>query len=98
MNRNPNFEIVESGADCLLIRDIGPWETYFTITNRPEQVVAACAPFLRGRRLEYLDSEGKRDQLLVVDGKFAGYAPAGPIDGPQIIISDSQNPKSFFSR
>jgi len=29
---------------------------------------------LRGRRLEYYDSDGHRDQLLVKDGQFAGFA------------------------
>lgn len=34
------------------------------------------APILEGRRLEYIDSEGDREQILVKDGNFAGFAPA----------------------
>jgi len=47
------------------------------VTNDTEAVVQELAPRLRGRRLEYFDSDGRLDQLLVTDGKFAGFAPAG---------------------
>lgn len=72
-----NFEIASLDNDCVLIRDIGPWDQYLTVTNAVEEVVANLLPILCGRRLEYIDSEGKRDQILVEDGKFAGFAPAG---------------------
>lgn len=71
------YEIVQETLDCVLIRDIGPWDRHLSVTNDAENVVAELAPMLRGRRLEYFDSEGERDQLLVRDGKFAGFAPAG---------------------
>lgn len=74
--RIPCFEIVEQAEDCVVIRDVGPWDRHPTVTNAAEEVVAALAPMLRGRRLEYYDSEGNRDQLLVRDGRFAGFAPA----------------------
>jgi hypothetical protein len=76
MARKPRFEIVESTPDYVLIRDVGPWDQYLTVTNGAEEVVAELAPMLNGRRLEYYDSEGARDQLLVKDGKFAGFGPA----------------------
>lgn len=76
MNR-ANFIIESETEDYLLIRDIGPWDRHPTVTNAAEEVVQELAPRLRGRRLEYIDSEGQRDQLLVHDGKFAGFAPAG---------------------
>lgn len=77
--REPRFEIVEQTEHCVLLRDCGPWDVFPTITNAAEQVVNLVAPMLRGRRLEYLDSEGHRDQLLVKDGRFAGFAPAGEV-------------------
>lgn len=64
----------------LVIRDIGPWDKYMTVTNAAETVVGelvdrgALPP---GRRLFYYDSEGQQDELVVKDGRFAGYAP-GP--------------------
>ena len=73
--RKPRFEIVEQTSDYVLIRDIGRWDLNPTITNAAEDVVAELAPMLEGRRLEYYDSEGRRDQLLVRDGKFVGFAP-----------------------
>ncbi len=47
-----------------------------SVTNAAEQVVAELAPILNGRRLEYYDSEGQRDQILINEkGQFAGFAP-----------------------
>jgi len=74
-DRQSNHEIIEATDDFILIRDLGPHDQYPTVTNAAEQVVAALAPLLRGRRLEYFDSEGERAQLLVVEGRFAGFAP-----------------------
>lgn len=73
--RKPRFEILEERKDYVLIRDIGPWDEYPTVTNGAEEVVADLAPMLQGRRLEYYDSDGERDQLVVRDGKFVEFAP-----------------------
>ena len=70
-----NFTIVSRTSDCLVIKDIGPWDVYPTVTNQAETVVKQLAPGLDGRRLEYIDSEGQQDELLVKDGEFAGFAP-----------------------
>lgn len=67
----------QTSQDCVVIRDIGPWDLYPTITNGAEYVVEGLAETLRGRRLEYYDSEGQRDQILVKEGRLAGFAPAG---------------------
>lgn len=60
----------------LVIQDLGEWQHCPTVTNDAEWVVEQVARLLNGRRLEYIDSEGQRDQLLVADGRFAGFAPA----------------------
>lgn len=73
--KDSNYEIVESTDELVLLRDLGPWDTYSTVTNNAEQVVDELAPMLRGRRLEYLDSEGDRAELLVKDHRFAGFKP-----------------------
>jgi len=73
--RKANYLIIEDTEDYLLIQDVGPWNIYLTITNAAEYVAAELASQLGDRRLEYIDSDGQRDQLLVKDGKFAGYAP-----------------------
>ena len=77
MNNHANYQFVEDNPVCLCIEDIGPWDQHPTVTNDVEHVVAELAPRLRGRRLEYIDSENSRDILLVKDGKFAGFAPGG---------------------
>lgn len=73
--RSPRFTIEEETNEYVLIRDLGPWDQHLTITNGAEEVVQALAGRLRGRRLEYIDSAGQRDQLLVENGRFAGFAP-----------------------
>jgi hypothetical protein len=73
--RRARYEIVEDTAEVLCIRDLGPWDRHPTITNDAENVVADLASKLGARRLEYVDSLGSRDRLLVVDGRFAGFAP-----------------------
>jgi hypothetical protein len=74
--RKANYELVAQDSKHVLIKDIGPWDKYFTVTNAAEQVVAELAPMLAGRRLEYIDSEGHCAVLLVdKNGKFAGFDP-----------------------
>lgn len=63
--------------ECLVIQDIGNWSGCLTVTNDVDWVVKQVAPLLNGRRLEYIDSEGQRDQILVAGGRFAGFALAG---------------------
>jgi len=73
--KRANYIIVSDTNDCLVIKDIGPWDKYPTVTNDAECVVQELASRLNDRRLEYIDSEGNRDQLLVKDGEFDGFAP-----------------------
>jgi hypothetical protein len=74
--RTANYSVVVDVADRLVIRDDGPWDKHPTVTNDAENVVAELAPRLNGRRLLYFDSERDLGELLVKDGKFAGFAPA----------------------
>ena len=74
MGRPANYVVVEDTPEVLCIRDVGPWDVHFTVTNDAERVVASLAPVLGSRRLEYYDSDGSRDRLLVKDGEFAGFA------------------------
>ena len=68
-----NFEIVEETEDCVLIRDLGPWDEFATVSDAAEEVVEALAPELRGRRLELIDSDGDRWEMFVNTGQFAGF-------------------------
>jgi hypothetical protein len=69
------FEIVKETEEYIIIKDLGPWYIHFTVTNDAEQVVKRLASHLAGRRLFYVDSNGDKDELLVRDGEFAGFAP-----------------------
>jgi hypothetical protein len=72
--KRSSYQIVQDTPDVLVIEDIG--HDVMSVTNDAEAVVEELAFCLHGRRLEYYDSQGQRGQLLVVDGKFAGFAPA----------------------
>lgn len=68
-----NFFIVNTTPEALTIQDGGPWDVHPTITNDAEWVVEQMVRHLNGRRLFYIDSEGDRGELLVKEGKFAGF-------------------------
>ncbi len=64
-----NIEIVSTtGFDQeLVIRDVGPWDQFMTVTNDAEGVVRSLwdsALLVPGRRLFYIDSEGDLDELI----------------------------------
>lgn len=75
--KTPNYETVSVTDQRILLRDLGPWDQYPTITNNAEAVVrqmtTAYGEDLGGRELHYIDSEGDIDRLLVENGKFAGF-------------------------
>ena len=60
----------------LVIKDLGPWDRYRTVTNDAENVVrdimrkGLLSP---GRPLYYIDSEGSMDEILIEDSQFAGF-------------------------
>lgn len=72
MNRS-RYELVESTPDRIVIRDIGPWDQFKTVTNDAENVVEDHASILHGRRLFYYDSDGDLVELLVTRGHFVGF-------------------------
>lgn len=73
MGKPANFRIVLDTPTHLVIYDAGPWDVHFTVTNDAENVVRKLVPLLDGRRLFYFDSEMELDELVVKDGRFAGF-------------------------
>lgn len=73
--RDPRFQIEDIASDYILIRDIGPWDVYPTITNAAERVVEMLKPILKDReQIRYIDSCGSEDVYLrIKDGKFVGF-------------------------
>lgn len=74
----PNFDIVRETQEYILIRDLGPWDEFPTITNVAELVVEKIAPRLSNRRLYYIDSDGNVDEICVLNGRFDGFEFGGP--------------------
>jgi len=72
-----NYTIVRETGTEVVIKDLGPWDKHPTVTNDAENVVKELAPLLNGRKLHYIDSDGDVDELIVKDGRFAGFAPVG---------------------
>ncbi len=73
--RKAQWELIEQTTAYVLIRDVGPWTEHLTVTNDAERVVQELLPSLHGRRLEYIDSEGNRAVLRIVNDQFAGFDP-----------------------
>lgn len=76
MNRS-NYKKELSTRNWLIIRDIGPWDKYSTITNDAENVVEDIlkGDFPEGMRLGYYDSNGDLGELKIENGVFVGFAP-----------------------
>ena len=73
-----NYRVEESNETTLVIRDLGPWNHYKTVTNDADNVVAElhAAGKLGNRRLFYYDSDGRRDELVHDgNGVFLTFAP-----------------------
>jgi hypothetical protein len=83
MGREAQYLIIEDDfarSSPLVIQDVGPWDQHLTVTNDAEGVVerlVESGELSPGRRLFCIDSNGDKDELVVKDGRFAGFAP-GP--------------------
>lgn len=65
-------------GEYTIIKDVGPWDQYMTVTNNVENVVAELHErgFLpEGHRLFYFDSENNLDEIVVKNGKFVEFKP-----------------------
>lgn len=73
--KTANYDIVSIDSDRVVIRDLGPWDTCPTVTNDAEGVVRRLVSegVLGSRRLFYIDSDGREDEIIVQDGKFMGF-------------------------
>jgi hypothetical protein len=74
--RRPNYTVLTSRKDFLILQDVGPWDQFPTITNGAEQVVKECHEDAgrRGKRILYVDSEGELSELVHdFQGKFVDF-------------------------
>lgn len=73
-----NFRIIDKSQRCVIIKDIGPWNQFLTITNDVEWVVEKLfkdRDIFNGQRLFYIDSDGYFDEIVIEDGKFSSFSP-----------------------
>ena len=59
-----NYNIIKDTKDYILLKDIGPWDIYKTITNDAEGIIYDLKHILNQRQLRYIDSEGDTCALL----------------------------------
>jgi len=75
--RNPNYTVNYQTNTRVMITDLGPWDTYPTVTNGAETVIKELhnAGILGVRKLLYVDSDGETSELLHDgNGTFLGFA------------------------
>ena len=82
MPRYANYRVLAQDKASVLIQDIGPWDQFLSVTNDVEHVVKVLAASLAGRDLFYLDSDREQAQILIKDGKFAGFKIGDAHDPP----------------
>lgn len=87
MNRYlANYTVVEQTPEAVVLRDLGPWDQYMTVTNDAEHVVEELVRqrILQpgAQRLFYYDSEGQLDEIIVNRGRFGGFRPATRLPHP----------------
>jgi len=74
--REAQFDVLFSNKDVLTIKDIGPWDTYLTVTNDIENVVRRLyisELLVHGQWLNVVDSEGNCDNIVHEHGKFVSF-------------------------
>ena len=79
-DRVANYEVIGATNGRILIRDLGPWDKYMTVTNAAQEVVEELVQSCvlhDGDRLFYFDSMGELDEIIVENLKFSGFRP-GP--------------------
>ena len=94
--RLPNFSIVlrplaSDPTAPLIIRDLGPWNQYPTVTNAAEDTIQWLAEngyLSKGRRVFYFDSEGDLDELIIEDGKFKDFGILGGNYNAEALLID----------
>ncbi len=76
MSKKPNYEVILRTKKQLILKDLGPWDTYFTITNSAESVVKEL--YSKGllntnMKLMYYDSNNQLDEIVHSNGEFKHF-------------------------
>lgn len=72
-----NFTILTNTADVIVLKDLGPWDIFKTITNDAEAVVSylyKSSQATGSKRIVYYDSEEEATELFHDGcGNFTGF-------------------------
>ena len=71
-----NFDIVENSDTRVVLRDVGPWSHFKTITNEVEAVVWGLLQdgiLTTKKRLFYYDSENEYDEIAFNERGFTEF-------------------------
>lgn len=74
MARIAKYEVSALNSKYVLLKDLGPWDKYPTITNSAEEVVSEVMVWLMpNQRIFYYDSNGILTELIHKDGMFHSF-------------------------
>lgn len=75
MSGTANYAVIQATETRLVLKDIGPWDRYMTVTNAAEAVIAEIDRDygIGDRRVFYFDSDNELTELVVRGGRFAGF-------------------------
>lgn len=80
MSKHARYRVMANSNNVLVIKDMGPWDNHLTVTNDAEWVVMdlqhkylfhILGNGLAKKRLFCIDSEGRMDELVLLDS--GGY-------------------------
>lgn len=77
MSRSANFITIKNTDEELVIKDIGPWDTYFSVTNDIGNVVdylVETGTLSSKQKLFYYDSDNQLSEVIVENNKFVRFA------------------------
>ncbi len=72
--KNANYEIIKETPEYVVIKDLGPWDKFPTVTNKAQEVVESLFSTLKGRKLFYYDSNNNCAEIKIKDGEFSGFS------------------------
>lgn len=73
-----NFEIIKNTTEYLLIKDVGPYDQYMSVTNDVENLIEHLynSDVLCDKQsLLYIDSSNRVDEIVHLSGNFICFAP-----------------------
>ena len=77
--KRANYEVIAHSEDRVILRDLGPWDKYSSITNAAEDVIRNLHPYIKDKKVFYYDSEGDYGELVHDNnGQFVRFAFAKP--------------------